>query len=285
MKSLKILSLVLALTLAFSVTVFADDPEPIDINSSAIIKNMSNFVKTMYYEPRDRVNNVIFYDGEEKEENRLSSVKDYYVEYENNMLPGTATVTYTGVGKYTGTFKVTFNIAKMPIANITTKASYNSKKQLVVTANNGSEDLVYGTDFTTTAVTDVDGNVTVTFTGKGAKYTGTCKKVIKAKNNPYPAPRSYLKNIVLTKYKNIKGKKVQLKWRKLSNIAGYQIRYSMKSSYASAKKVTLANTAKSFKTKKLKKKTTCYIKIRCYIIHNNKKYYGNWTSVRVKIKK
>lgn len=281
MKSLKILSLVLAFTLAFSTMVFADDPEPIDINSSAIRKDMTNFVKTVYYEPRERVNNIGFYDGTY----RLSSIKDYYVEYENNKLPGTVTITYTGVGKYTGTYKATFTIAKTPMANITTKASYNTKKQLVVSANNGSEDLVYGTDFTTTAVTDVDGNVTVTFKGIGTKYTGTCKKTIKAKNNPYPAPRSYLKNVVLTKYKNIKGKKVQLKWKKLKNIAGYQIRYSMKSSYASAKKVTLANTVKSYKTKKLKKKKTCYIKIRCYIIHNNKKYYGNWTAVRVKIKK
>lgn len=281
MKSLKVLSLVLTFTLAFSVMVFADEPEPIDINSSAIIKDMTNFVQTMYYEPRERINNISFYDGED----RLNSIKDYYVEYENNELPGTATIKYTGVGKYTGTYVAKFTIAKMPIANITTKASYNSKKVLEVSANNGSEDLVNGVDFKTTSITDVDGNVTVTFQGIGARYTGTCKKVIKAKNNPYPAPRSYLKNIVLTKYKNIKGKKVQLKWNKLKNIAGYQIRYSMKSSYASAKKVTLANTAKSFKTKKLKKKKTCYIKIRCYIIHNNKKYYGNWTAVKVKIKK
>lgn len=281
MKSIKFLSLTLVFTFAFSTLVFADDP--IDISNDAIIrKDMTNFVKVMYYEPRERVNNIILYNGNY----RLSSVKDYRVEYENNIEPGTATIKYTGLGNYTGTFSKTFTIVKMPIANITTKASFNSKKVLTVTANNGSEDLKEGTDFTYTAITDVDGNVTVTFHGKGTRYSGTCKKVIKAKKNPYPAARSYLKNITITKHKNIKGKKIELKWKKLKNIAGYQIKYSKKSSFASATKVVVDSKTKKYKTTKLKKKKTYYIKMRCYIIHNNKKYYGNWCkSVKVKIKK
>ncbi|MBP5773609.1 MAG: hypothetical protein J6W35_06020 [Eubacterium sp.] len=280
MKSIRLLSLILVFILAFSTYAFAD--ELIDIGSNEIRKDMTNYVKTMYYEPRDRVNNISFYNGDY----RLSSIKDYTVEYKNNMLPGTATITYTGVGAYTGTYSATFTITKMPIANITTKASFNEKKVLMVSANNGSEDLVYNTDYYVTQVTDVDGNVTVKFYGKGARYTGTCTKTIKAKNNPNPAARSYLKDVVITKAKNIKGKKVELKWKKIKKIAGYQLRYSKKKSFASAKKVTLGSKDKKYKTKKLKKKKNYYFKMRCYIIHNGKKYYGDWTNtIKIKIKK
>lgn len=280
MKSIKILSLALVFTFVFSTVAFAD--EPIDIGSDVIRKDMTNFVKTMYYEPRERINNIGFYNGDY----RLSSIKDYTVEYKNNQLPGTATITYTGLGDYTGTYSATFTITKMPIANITTKASFNDKKVLMVSANNGSEDLVYNTDYYVTHVTDVDGNVTVKFYGKGARYTGTCTKTIKAKNNPNPSARSYLKDVVVTKAKNIKGKKVELKWKKLKKITGYQLRYSKKKSFKGQKKITLSQKVKKYRTKKLKKKKTYYFKMRSYIIYNGKKYYGDWTNtIRIKIKK
>ncbi len=40
----------------------------------------------------------------------LTKGKDYTVSYSNNTRPGTATVTFTGAGKYTGTIKKTFKI-------------------------------------------------------------------------------------------------------------------------------------------------------------------------------
>ena len=196
----RIIPITLAITMCFSINVIAK--EPIDISSDAIRKDMTNFVQTMYYEPRERINNVWLYDDTQSPSYRLSSVKDYIVEYKNNQMPGTATITFTGIGDYTGSFSKTFKIVKMPIANITTKASYNEKKALIVSANSGSEDLVYGKDFTISATTDVDGNVTVKFYGTGDRYTGSCTKTIKAKDNPYPAPRSYLKDVVITKHKN-----------------------------------------------------------------------------------
>ena len=109
MKSIKLLSLILVFTFALSTVTFA--AEPIDIASDAIRKDTSNFVKTMYYEPRDRVNNISFYNGDY----RLNSVKDYDVEYKDNYLPGTATITYTGKGDYTGTYSATFTILKASI--------------------------------------------------------------------------------------------------------------------------------------------------------------------------
>ena len=54
MKLIKLLSLTLIFTFVFSTVAFAD--EPIDIGSDVIRKDMTNFVKTMYYEPRERIN-------------------------------------------------------------------------------------------------------------------------------------------------------------------------------------------------------------------------------------
>ena len=45
---------------------------------------------------------------------QLSAGKDYTVTYTNNTLPGTATITVTGKGNYTGTLTTTFEILKMP---------------------------------------------------------------------------------------------------------------------------------------------------------------------------
>ena len=295
-KIIKILSLVLVLTLLFSTYAFADepnneDPEKIDIGSDLVEKDYTNFAKTMYYEPRERINNLSFYYGGHDEEHRLSSIKDYTIEYVDNELPGTAKVIYTGVGLFTGTHTEEFEIQKMPIANVTTKASFDSNKKLVATASNGSKDdspdrMVLNKDYKYSAVTDVDGNVTVTFQGIGTRYTGTCKIEIKAKDNPNPSARSYLKDVVITKSKNIKSKKIELKWKKIKNIAGYQMKYYQKGKSASAKKLTLAKTLKKYTIKKLKKKKTYYIKMRTYIVYNNKIYYGAWTkAAKVKIKK
>ena len=252
----RIIPITLAITMCLSVNVFGMNE--VGLNASWIRKDMTHFVQTMYYEPRERINNVWLYDDSQSPSYRLSSVKDYIVEYKNNQMPGTATITFTGVGDYTGTFSKTFKIVKMPIANITTKASYNDKKALIVSANSGSEDLVYGKDFTVTSVTDIDGNVTVKFYGMGDRYTGSCTKTIKAKDNPNPAPRSYLKDVVITKHKNIKGKKIELKWKKIKHIAGYQLRYSKKASFKGATKVVLGPKDKIYITKKLKKKKTYY---------------------------
>lgn len=42
--------------------------------------------------------------------------KDYTVEYLNNIMPGTATITVTGIGNYTGTLTKSFQIEKAPLA-------------------------------------------------------------------------------------------------------------------------------------------------------------------------
>jgi hypothetical protein len=76
-----------------------------------------------------------------------------------------------------------------------------------------------------------------------------------------------------------------VKWGKVKNAAGYEIRYSTKKSMKGAKKVTV--TSKSKKITKLKAKTTYYVQVRAYAKRSTgKTVYSKWGTVKkVKTKK
>ena len=103
---------------------------------------------------------------------------DYTVSYSNNVNVGTATVTITGKGNYSGTKEVTFTIAEKSIVNATvsdiTNQSYTgSAITPSVTVKNGDTTLVKDTDYTVSYSNNVNtGTATVTITGKG-NYSGT----------------------------------------------------------------------------------------------------------------
>ena len=82
-----------------------------------------------------------------------------------------------------------------------------------------------------------------------------------------------------------KGKKsLKVTWKKPTStyrkqMSGYQIRYSTKSSMASAKTVTVKSTTATSKTiKKLKAKKKYYVQIRTYKTVSGTKYYSAWSS-------
>ena len=76
-----------------------------------------------------------------------------------------------------------------------------------------------------------------------------------------------------------------VRWTKKS-YSGYQIRYSLKSSMASSKVVTVANASTvSKKVTGLKSRKRYYVQIRTYKVVNGRKYYSVWStrkSVRVR---
>ncbi len=107
---------------------------------------------------------------------------DYTVAYSNNTAVGTATVTITGKGNYTGTISKTFSIVALSIADATvtgiSNATYTdsaiTQPNMVVKV--GTKTLVLGTDYTVTySANTAAGTATVTITGKG-NYGGTLTK-------------------------------------------------------------------------------------------------------------
>lgn len=226
----------------------------------------------------------------------LSSMKDYEIDYADNNYPGTATMTIKGVGNYTGTLVKTFTITKRLMANTSIKTNFDANKQLIVTVmipNNGRA-LVYNTDYTYTAVTDVTGKITITVTGIGRNCQGTMVKVIPAEDNPNrPAPTTTaapkkitVKKVKVKKAVNVKGNKIRLSWKKVSGVSGYHVRYALsKKKLKKAKIKKIKKTKVSYLIKKLRKKRY-YIQIRAYKVSDKKKYYGAWSKIKkVKINK
>ena len=106
---------------------------------------------------------------------------DYTVSYSNNKNVGTATISITGIGDYTGTITKNFNIVARDISDTTIGSIPNQTytgnliSALPVITYNGAT-LTKGTDYTITYSNNVNvGTGTVTITGKG-NFKGTTSK-------------------------------------------------------------------------------------------------------------
>lgn len=109
----------------------------------------------------------------------LKENEDYSVTYSNNTNVGTATVTITGQGSFTGKKMANFVIKARSVADATITLSQSSyvydgtAKTPVVTVNYGSSKLAEGTDYTVTYSNNVSaGTAKVTIKGKGS-YAGS----------------------------------------------------------------------------------------------------------------
>lgn len=105
---------------------------------------------------------------------------------------------------------------------------------------------------------------------KGTYHT-TGKKIIRltapALNNPV----------------NKASKKLELKWKKNSKAAGYQIQYSTSKKFSGAKTITVKSKNTTQKTiSRLKKNKKYYIRIRSYKKSGKTTYYSSWSSTKSK---
>lgn len=76
-------------------------------------------------------------------------------------------------------------------------------------------------------------------------------------------------------------KKATVKWKKVSGATGYEILYSTRKSFKSAKTATIKNGSTVKKTiKSLKSKKTYYFKVRAYKTAGSKKVYGAYGSYK-----
>ncbi len=106
----------------------------------------------------------------------LTEGADYRVLYTNNIVPGTAKVIVRGNGTYKGEITKEFQITKKPLKNLNIVAggmSVDAKTDnLPVYVYDGAVELVKGTDYTLSNLTDVKGSsakITVT-AAKNSKY-------------------------------------------------------------------------------------------------------------------
>ena len=203
----------------------------------------------------------------------LSEGIDYTIAYENNVNPGTATYTLTGIGNYTGSVNGNFIIETVI-----------SDSEITPSKPTGIPEV---TDIPVATVTPTVTNapvttITPTVTNKPSptKAPEVTKKV-----TPTPTVKAPGKPSIKSIKNTDKGKMVIKLKKKVTGANGYQLVYATNKKFTKNKKtLTLKSTTKTIS--KLKKGTTYYVKVRAYKVSNGKKVYGKYSSVKkVKIKK
>ena len=140
-------------------------------------------------------------------------------------------------------------------------------------SNNDSYAILYQAKTNTN--TNTNSQTSSSGTANAGKKQSTPSKTVKVK-----APSK----VKLTSAKNGKGKKLIVKWKKVTGAKGYQLQYAMNKKFKKKKSVQTKKT--KYTIKKLKKKKTYYIRVRAYKMNGKKKVYGKWSTVKkVKIKK
>ena len=202
----------------------------------------------------------------------LKNGTDYTVSYSNNTKVGTAKVTITGKGNYTGsvskTYSIKNNFKKATVSGISTKAFTGKNITQSITVEYNGKALKKGTDYTVSYSSNKNiGTATVKITGKGS-YTGTITKTFKIN----PAKQEIQK---LT----AKSKAFFVDWAQKGSATGYEIQYATNSKFTSAKKVTITNKNTDTKTiSKLSGKKKYYVRVRSYTTVKGTKYYGAWSA-------
>jgi len=205
-------------------------------------------------------------------EKTLKKDTDYTVSYSNNTKVGTAMVTITGKGNYTGsvskTYSIKNNFKKATVSGISNKSYTGKNITQSITVKYNGKTLKNGTDYTVSYSSNKNiGTATVKIAGKGS-YTGTVTKTFKIN----PAKQEIQK---LT----AKSKAFFVDWAQKGSATGYEIQYATNSKFTSAKKVTITSN-KTDKTtiSKLSGKKKYYVRVRSYTTVKGTKYYGAWSA-------
>lgn len=198
------------------------------------------------------------YDGTEKKPkviiDNLTEGEDFSVEYNDNIEPGTGTVIIRGLGLNTGTVSKSFTI---------------SLKEEEKKPDKGDEEK------------EPDKNP-----DKDSPVTENRPAVVPDKGN-FSQDKVTIKKPSGFKVKNVKKRKVKVRWKKVKGADGYEIYRSTKKNgeYSRIKTIKKVGTV-NYTNSKLKNKKQYYYKIRAYKTVNGKKYYSVFSGVKsVKIKK
>ena len=207
---------------------------------------------------------------------------DFTVSYSDNIDVGTATVTITGQGNYTGSMTRTFTITNARIPAVITAKSVtlnqSTKKTSVFTAETDGKITLKSSNSKIVKVSGTKiipvapGKVTLTITAaRGQDYEKASKK-ISVTVRPLTTSKLSLKSTAK--------KQATVSWTAAKSISGYQIYYSQRSNMKNAKHITAKSSAKSAVLRNLTSKKKYYVRIRTYKTVSGKKYYSTWSSVK-----
>lgn len=126
-------------------------------------------------------------------------------------------------------------------------------------------------------------NYTVTY-ASGRKNVGKYSVKITFKGNYSGSKTLYFtikpKTTSISSLSSPKSAQVKVKWKKVSNIDGYEIQVSKTINFTSQTKKYTSKASSTNKTVKFVKKSKSYVRIRTYKKVNGKKYYSSWSKVK-----
>lgn len=200
----------------------------------------------------------------------LNRGTDYTVSYSNNINVGTATMTVTGIGSFSGTQTIYYTIEAKNIENCLTTAVTNYQytgntytPNVTITDSSTGKTLVAGTDYTITYSNNTNpGTASITVTALSKNYTGT--KVI-----PFKITSAAVSGL---RTSTIKNNSIKLAWSAQDYADGYQI--------CNSKNQVVATTRKnSYTVKGLTSCTTYKFKVRSYVENADGSIsYGNFST-------
>lgn len=194
---------------------------------------------------------------------------DYTVAYSNNVNAGTATITVTGIGRYSGTQTATFVIEPKSMQSLDTSdvadRTYTGDAYTPdITVSDGGKVLTKGVDYTVTYKNNTDpGIASIVIQGTNSNYSGT--KIVSFKISAVA-----VKGL---KASSVKYNSLKLKWTKQGYADGYQICNSsskvIKTVKANSATITGLSAGKTYK-----------YKVRSYVRNSDgTRSYGAFSSV------
>lgn len=199
----------------------------------------------------------------------LSKGVDYNVSYSSNVNAGTATVTITGIGRYSGTAAAQFkimpqNIGRAVVSNIADQSYDGRDKKPSISVVSDGITLRNGVDY---AVSHVDN-----------KNPGKASVIIKGTGN-YTGTKTTSYNIVVPKVTGVKvsgysASSITFSWNRNKLVSGYEIYDANNKRVAWVRKNSTVKAAVS----KLKAGTTGKFRVRAYVIQG-KYFYSDFVTV------
>lgn len=236
---------------------FTIKPKPFDSFSVSGIKET-------YYDGTEQIQRIQIKDGETV----LEEEKDYIVTYENNIEPGTATMTIEGKGNYAGsiiqTFKIRKSIGECTVSGIENRVYTGSQQLQSLTIKDGDKQLEEGVDFTVSYSNNIN--------------AGTAVVLIEGINDYY-GTSTYNFTIAIP---DVSGFKVmdrgttflKLSWNKVNHATGYQILNG-----SSIIKTVMGSENTSASITSLKPGSGYTFRIRPFVKDSSGVYYGKQSNI------
>ena len=249
-------------------------PKPVGLLTISGIVNKT-------YNRTAQTQKIVVRDGDKT----LTVNTDYAVAYKNNVNAGTASVTITGKGNYTGSVTKTFTIKKAAnkITGNNIVRTYSPKAQsfaLGVKISSGTPKYTVSSKSVTmsaagkaTVKAKFIGKLTVTVTAPENKNFSKTTKKITITVNPTKTAIAGVSSPAAGRMK--------VTWKKNAVGSGYQIQYSTSAKFTGAKSVLVTkNTVVTKTLTGLAKGKKYYVRLRTYKTVGGVKYYSGWSAVK-----